>query len=92
MLKFHLTGIAADQLASRSPRAGGAMALFCGKDDFDHVKMLGRWRSDAKVRYLHLQAQPIMKKFAVAIFNDKNFTFLPEDTVPVADDECHNIP
>ena len=62
------------------------MALLCGKVDFDLVKMLGRWHSDAMMRYLFAQAQPIMKKFSVAMFNNGQHAFLPEDTVPIAAD------
>ena len=58
------------------------MALLCGKVDFNIIRMLGRWHSDAMMRYLHLQAQPVMKRFAVAMYNDGNYSFLPEETVP----------
>jgi len=80
---FHVTGIKASVISARSLRAGGAMALLCGNVDFDLIKMLGHWHSDAMMRCLHLQAQPNMKRFAVAMFNDGQCTFLPEDTVPV---------
>ena len=43
--------------------------------------MLGRWHSDAMMRYLHQQAQPIMKQSAKAMFNDGNYSFLPDETV-----------
>ena len=59
------------------------MALLCGNVDHNLIQMLGRWHSDAMMRYLHLQAQPIMNKFAKAMFNDGNYTFLPDETVPV---------
>ena len=81
-INFHRTGISASDISARSLRAGGAMALLCGKVDFDIIRMLGRWHSDAMMRYLHLQAQPIMKRFAVAMYNDGNYSFLPEETVP----------
>jgi hypothetical protein len=80
------TGLNPQDISARSLRAGGAMALLCGNVDHNLIQMLGRWHSDAMMRYLHLQAQPIMKKFAVAMFNDGNYTFLPDDTVPVAAD------
>ena len=59
------------------------MALLCGKVDQDLIKMLGRWHSDAMMRYLHLQAFPIMRQFAPAMFNNGTFTFLPNETVPI---------
>ena len=84
---FHLTGIKATDISARSLRAGGAMALLCGKVDFNLIKMLGRWHSDVMMRYLHLQAQPIMKRFAVAMFNEGQYTFLPNETVPINPEE-----
>jgi hypothetical protein len=83
---FHLTGIAATDLSARSLRAGGAMALLCGKVDFDIIKMLGRWHSDVMIRYLHIQAQPVIQQLAVKMFNKGRYSFLPTDTVPLRDD------
>lgn len=81
------TGLHPKDISARSLRAGGAMALLCGNVDHNLIQMLGRWHSDAMMRYLHLQAQPVMNKFASAMFNDGNYTFLPDETVPVAVDE-----
>ena len=69
-VNFHVTGLAPQEISARSLRAGGAMALLCGNVDFDLIKMLGRWHSDAMMRCLFVQAQPVMKKFAVAVFNN----------------------
>lgn len=80
------TGLMPKDISARSLRAGGAMALLCGNVDHNLIQMLGRWHSDSMMRYLHLQAQPVMKKFATAMFNDGNYTFLPDETVPVAPD------
>jgi hypothetical protein len=51
----HQTGILPTDISARSLRAGGAMALLNGKIDHDTIRMLGRWHSDAIMRYLHLQ-------------------------------------
>ena len=61
------------------------MALLCGNIDPNIIKMLGRWRSDAMIRYLHLQAQPLMQGYAKQMFNHGNYSFLPEESVPTAD-------
>ena len=61
------------------------MALLCGKIDQDLIKMLGRWHSDAMMRCLHLQAQPIMKQFATAMFDNGTCAFLPDELVPIHD-------
>ena len=60
------------------------MALLCANVDQDLIKLLGRWHSDAMIRYLFVQAEPIMKKFASAMFNNGSYTFFPDDTVPLA--------
>ena len=59
------------------------MALLCAKVDPNLIQMLGRWHSDAMMRYLHLQAQPIMKRFAASMFNNGTYSFLPEESVPI---------
>jgi phenylpyruvate tautomerase PptA (4-oxalocrotonate tautomerase family) len=54
----HRTGIAVDEVITRSLRAGGAMVLLYGKVDKDLIQMPGRWHRDAVIIYLHMQAQP----------------------------------
>lgn len=79
---FHLTGIASHELSARSLRAGGAMAMLCANIDFDTIKLLGRWYSDAMVRYLHAQAQPVVQQLAVKMYNHGTYSFLSNETVP----------
>jgi hypothetical protein len=75
-LNYHRTGIAADEVSARSLRAGGAMALMYGKVDTDHIRMLGRWHSDAMMRYLHMQARLVVGGYAAVMFNRGTYTFL----------------
>jgi hypothetical protein len=51
-------------ISARSLRAAGAMALLCAHVDTDIIRLLGRWRSDEMLRYLHVQAEPIMRDFS----------------------------
>jgi hypothetical protein len=81
----HQTGLHPCDISAWSLRAGGAMALLCGRIDHNTIRMLGRWHSDAMMRYLHLQAKPLMKQFAPAMFNNGSYSFLPSDTVPIGD-------
>ena len=74
---FHATGIAPNDISARSLRAGGAMALLCGNIDSDTIKLVGRWASDAMMRYLHQEAQPIMKRLAVTMLARGDYSFLP---------------
>jgi len=84
---IHVTGLDPSEISARSLRAGGAMALLCGKVDHNLIQLLGRWHSDSMLRYLHLQAQPIMKQFAKAMFNNGTYDFLPTETVPIKPNE-----
>jgi hypothetical protein len=81
----HQTGLHYSDFSAKSLRAGGAMALRCGKIDHDTIHMLGLWHSDAMMRYLHLQAKSLMREFAPTMFNHGSFSFLPIDTVPIAE-------
>ena len=38
------------------------------------------------MRYLHIQAQPIMRPFAKLMFNGGRYSFLPDQTVPTSND------
>ena len=58
---FDNTGINPEELTARSLQAGGAMALLCAEFDSDQIKLLGRWHSDAMIRYLHQEAQHILQ-------------------------------
>jgi hypothetical protein len=81
----HRTGVHAHEISARSIRAGGAMALLCGNVDFDLIQILGRWHSDAMIRYFHMQAQPVMQNFASTMFNNGTYDFLPGELVPIND-------
>lgn len=75
--KLSIYGLAPHDISARSLRAGGAMALLCAKQDPDIVKLVGRWRSDEMLRYLHLQAYPLMRNLAPAMVQHGSFTLLP---------------
>ena len=64
-------------VSARSTRAGGAMALLCAGVDRDHIRMIGRWRSDELFRYLHVQAQPIMNGLSAAMLRGGTFRLDP---------------
>jgi hypothetical protein len=81
----HQTGLKHTDISARSLPAGGAMALMGGRIDHSTIRILGRWHSDAMLCYLHLQAKPLMRQFAVTMFNHGEYSFLPTDTVPSGD-------
>ena len=79
------TAIGPADLSARSLRAGGAMALLYGNIDFDVIKLLGQWHSNAMLRYLHVQAQPIVQQLAQKMYNHGRYSFNLTDTVPTSD-------
>ena len=65
------------QLSARSLRPGGATALLGATVDSDHIKMLGRWKSDAMFTYLRVQAATIAHNFSALMLRHGNYTFTP---------------
>jgi hypothetical protein len=64
------------EVSARSLRAAGAMALLCAHVDSDTIKLLGRWRSNKMLRYLTVQAQPVMHDFARRMLQGGQYTLL----------------
>jgi hypothetical protein len=88
IVNFQRTDISPNEVSTRSLRAGSAMALLCRKVDKNLIQMLGRWHSDAMIRYLHMQAQPIVQHIAAKMYNNGTYSFLPDKTVPLLDDDA----
>jgi hypothetical protein len=83
-------GFAPSDVTARSLRAGGAMALLCGKVDQQVIRLVGRWQSDSMFRYLHAQALPLVAGLAQTMLHHGNFTLLPgTDTPAVAQALLH---
>ena len=78
-----LYGFLPKDISARSLRASGAMALLCAQVDTDVIRLIGRWRSDEMLRYLHVQAEPVMRDFSSRMINHGAFTLLPNHEVPV---------
>ncbi|KAL7572412.1 hypothetical protein ACA910_006592 [Epithemia clementina (nom. ined.)] len=75
-------GISPDKLQARSLRAGGTMALLCGRVDTDVIRLVGRWRLDAMFRYLHAQAIPDVAGLASTMLQHGQFTLAPSTLEP----------
>jgi hypothetical protein len=84
-LNVHHTGIEASEVSARSLRAGGAMALLHARVDLNNIRMMGHWNNDAMMRYLHIQAQPLLGNYANRMFKKRTYSFLPNETVPIID-------
>jgi hypothetical protein len=73
----HQYGISATNVSIRSLRSSGAMALLCAKVDTDMIRLLGRWRSDEMLRYLHVQSFPLVAPLASQMLHHGHFTLMP---------------
>jgi hypothetical protein len=81
---FPITGFPPADISARALRAGGAMALLCAQVDENIIKLVGRWRSDQMLRYLHLQAYPQMHTFATRMVAGGRFRLLNSQEIPQA--------
>ena len=56
-------GFLPSEVSACSLQAAGATALLVANVDPDVIRLLGRWRSDEMLRYLHVSAEPVMRHF-----------------------------
>jgi hypothetical protein len=78
------TAIKAQQIADTIRQAMTVRS----KVDMNLIQTLVRWHSDAMIRYLHMQAQPIVQHFAAKKYNNGNYSFHPDETVPLLDEDA----
>ena len=71
------TGIDPQLISARSLRPGGVTALLCAGVDSDPIKLLGRWKSDAMLRYLRIQAAIQRGHYAQRTLDHGDYTFAP---------------
>ena len=57
------------------------MALLFSGVDHDIISLIGRWRSDEMMRYLHVQAELIMRNFSKLMISHGNYNLLPHTDV-----------
>jgi len=70
-------GLQPHEISVRSLRASGAMALLCARVDTDTIHLLGRWRSDKMLRYLHVQAYTLVAPLASQMVHRGSYTLIP---------------
>lgn len=69
--------VPAAEISARSLRATGAMALLNASVDTDVIRLMGRWNSDAMLRYLHVQAHAPVRQFAQLMLQGGDYALLP---------------
>ena len=75
-------GFLPEDVSARCLRAAGATALLLAKVDPNVIRLIGRWRSDEMLRYLHVQAYPLMRDYAQQMLSAGMYTLIPNHLVP----------
>jgi hypothetical protein len=75
-------GITPSDISVRSLCSSGATALLCANVDTDRIRLLGCWRSDEMLRYLHVQAFPVVADLAPTMLQQGNFHIFPNQAIP----------
>ena len=75
-------GFLPKDVSARSLRAAGAMVLLCSGINMDIIRLIGRWRSDEMLRYLHLKVEAFMRGFSKRMVTHGNYSMLPGQRVP----------
>jgi hypothetical protein len=78
-----LLGLDPADITVKALRATGAMSLITARIDSNLIRLLGRWQSDAMLRYLHVQAVPVMQNFARAMNLHGQLQALPDADYPL---------
>jgi hypothetical protein len=53
------------------------MALLCAQVDPDMIRLMGRWRSNEMLRYLHVQSFPLLEPLASQMLRHGQYTMMP---------------
>jgi hypothetical protein len=77
----HHYGLTPQDITVRSLRASGAMALLCARVDTDTIRLLGRWRSDEMLRYLHIQSYTIVAPLAAQMLQRGSYSLIPNQHI-----------
>ena len=76
-------GFLPGDVSARCLRAAGANALLLANVDTDIIRLIGRWRSDEMLRYLHVQAAPLMADYSRRMLESGQYTLIPNQLVPM---------
>jgi hypothetical protein len=75
-------GFLPSDVSARCLWAAGAMALLLAQVNPNVIRLIGRWRSDKMLRYLHVQAYPLMKDYARKMLSAGQYNLIPNHLVP----------
>jgi hypothetical protein len=75
-------GFPSSEVSTQSLWAAGATALLLARADTDVIRLIGRWRSDKMLHYLHAQAYPLMHNYSPLVLDAGNYTLIPNQLIP----------
>ena len=67
-----------DDIVPRSLQSSGAVALFLGEVNTNHICILGCWRSDVMFRYFHNRAMAYIKDSYHILFQGEHYTVVTQ--------------
>ena len=70
-------GFTPEDVSARSMRSGGAMALLVARVNMDTIRLVGRWRSDVMLCYLHTTATTFMEGLASRMVQHGDYALIP---------------
>jgi hypothetical protein len=74
----HRLGITKDQIGTHSIRSGAAMAMYLGECAVFTIMLIGRWLSDAFLRYIRKQVMEFSQNVAKKMITYQNFRHIPD--------------
>ena len=87
-------GIKKEDVGTHSIRSGAAMAMYLGKCPVFMIMLIGRWSSDAFLKYIRKQVMEFSQNVAKRMLACQNFRHIPETHTRVdpADPRVRNHP
>ena len=62
--------------------AMGATALLLVQVDPNVIHLIGRWHSDEMLRYLHIQAYPLIRDYSRCMLSARDYNLIPNHRIP----------
>ena len=73
------SGITTAEVQIMALHATGAMTLLNERFDPSGIRLIGRWKSNVMLRYLHIQAHNIMSGFSSIMLQGGNYALIPSE-------------
>jgi len=90
----HRLGITKDQIGTHLIRLGAAMAMYLGECAMFTIVLVGRWLSDAFLRYIRKQVMEFSQNVLMKMLTYQNFCHIPDihKRIPQDDPRQRNNP